>query len=273
MITIALAEEMNTAVLAEGMTKYEKISIVLAIAALVISVIVPLVQWIYTEKRKAVLKYYPTGHAFAYCNLSGSYIRIDGVFEALKRAISLKKVSISIVRKKDEKKLNLEWFKFYSPASQSFMGLQASAEELAHPFRIDADHVACAFIEFSDPNDSAGKTIRPLYNSLLEECRRIKDVESDFYKAKELLEKAESYRVLKDTIKKELFWEIGEYLVTVIAHYEEKDDIFTVKTSVSETQYAQFLAGIDELCIIQLKSLYGGQGNYQSVQLDMKDAK
>ena len=42
MNTIALAEEMNTAVLADGMTKYEKISIALAIAALVISVLVPL---------------------------------------------------------------------------------------------------------------------------------------------------------------------------------------------------------------------------------------
>jgi len=273
MSTIALTEEMNTAVVAEGMTKYEKISIVLAIAALVISVLVPLVQWIYREKRKAVLKYYPTGHAFAYCNLSGSYIRIDGVFEALKRAISLKKVSISIVRKKDEKKLNLEWFKFYSPASQSFMGLQASAEELAHPFRIDADHVACAFIEFSDPNDSAGKTIRPLYNSLLEECKKIKAVESDFHEAKKLLESAESYKSFKDTIKKELFWEIGEYQVTVIAHYAEKEGEFTVNTSVSETQYAQFLTGIDELCLIQLKSLYGGQGNYQPVQLEVKDAK
>lgn len=41
MSTIALTEEMNTAVVAEGMTKYEKISIVLAIAALVISVLVP----------------------------------------------------------------------------------------------------------------------------------------------------------------------------------------------------------------------------------------
>lgn len=178
MSTIALTEEMSTAVVAESMTKYEKFSIVLAIAALVFSVLVPLIQWIYREKRKAVLKYYPTGHAFAYCNLSGSYIRIDGVFEALKRAISLKKVSISIVRKKDEKKLNLEWLKFYSPSTQSFMGLQAFAEELAHPFRIDADHVACAFIEFSDPNDSAGKTIRPLYNNLLEECNKIKVLDS-----------------------------------------------------------------------------------------------
>ena len=270
---IALAEEVNKTVLADGMTKYEKISVALAIAALVISVLVPLVQWIYREKRKAVLKYYPTGHAFAYCNLSGSYIRIDGVFEALKRAISLKKVSISIARKKNEKKLNLEWFKFCSPASQSIMGLQASAEELAHPFRIDADHVACAFIEFSDPNDSAGKTIKPLYNSLFEECKRIKANESDFYKAKELLESTAPYKALKETLKKELFWEIGEYQVTITAYYADKEEVFTVETSISETQYSQFLAGIDELCIIQLKNLYGGQGNYQPVQLDVKDAK
>lgn len=273
MCTIALSEEMNTAGLTEVMTRYEKISIILAIFALVISVIVPLVQWIYREKRKAVLKYYPTGHAFAYCNLSGSYIRIDGVFEALKRAISLKKVSISIVRKKDEKKLNLEWFKFYSPVSQSIMGFQASAEELAHPFRIDADHVACAFIEFTDPNDSAGKTIRPLYNSLLEECAKIKAVEPDFYKAEELFKSSESYRSLKDMIKKELFWEIGEYQVKVIAQYAGAEKCFTVKTSVSETQYTQFLTGIDEICLIPLKRSYGVQGNAQPVLLDLKEAK
>ncbi len=273
MNTIALSEEMNTAVLADGMTKYEKISIALAIAALVISVLVPLIQWIYREKRKAVLKYYPTGHAFAYCNLSGSYIRIDGVFEALKRAISLKKVSISIVRKKDEKKLNLEWLKFYSPASQSIMGLQASAEELAHPFRIDADHVACAFIEFSDPSDSAGKAIRPEYNKLFEDCKKIKASEPDYNKALSLLKGMESYSELKAALKKELFWENGEYQATITATYAEKQEVFIVTTSVSETQYAQFLSGIEELCIIQLKNLYGIQGNYQSVLLDIKDGK
>ncbi len=49
--------------------------------------------------------------------------------------------------------------------------------------------------------------------------------------------------------------------------------MFNINTSVSETQIEQFLAGIDELCIIQLKNLYGVQGNYQSVQLDVKEAK
>ena len=187
----------------------------------------------------------------------------------------IKKLDKKIKRNPNNAKLFLErgFLKFILKDYGSALEDYNSAEELAHPFRIDADHVACAFIEFSDPNDSAGKTIRPLYNSLLEECKKIKAVESDFHEAKKLLESAESYKSFKDTIKKELFWEIGEYQVTVIAHYAEKEGEFTVNTSVSETQYAQFLTGIDELCLIQLKSLYGGQGNYQPVQLEVKDAK
>ncbi len=74
-------------------------------------------------------------------------------------------------------------------------------------------------------------------------------------------------------MKKELFWEIGEYQVIVISHYADEEKVFNINTSVSETQFEQFLAGIDELCIIQLKNLYGVQGNYQSVQLDVKEAK
>ena len=264
---------METTELINVMTKYEKISVLLSIAAIAISILVPLVQWLYREKRKAILKYYPTGHALAYCNLSGSYIRIDGVFEALRRAISLKKVSICITREKDEKKLNLEWYKLCSPASQSFMGMQASAEELAHPFRIDADHVACAFIEFSDPTDSAGKAIRLEYNNLLDECKKIKLSEPDYNKAVLLLKNTESYKTLKSALRKELFWEIGNYHATITANFADKDTVFTIITSVSESQYSQFLLGIEELCVYQLKNLYGMQGNYQSVLLDIRENK
>lgn len=257
--------------LVEVMTKYEKISVVLSITAIIISLLVPLVQWIYREKRKPILKYYPTGHALAYCNLSGSYIRIDGVFEALRRAVSLKKVSLNITRIKDEQKLNLEWCKLCSPASQSFMGLQASAEELAHPFRIDADHVACAFIQFNDPSDSAGKTIKSEYDNLIEDCRLIKSAEPDYNNAVVLLKSKDSYKKLKAAIEKELFWKIGEYRATVVAKFADSEEYFPIKISVSETQYAEFLAGIEEVSIIQLKNLYGIQGNYQSVLLDIKD--
>lgn len=262
---------METTELINVMTKYEKTSVLLSIAAISISILVPLVQWLYREKRKAILKYYPTGHALAYCNLSGSYIRIDGVFEALRRAVSLKKVSLNITRIKDEQKLNLEWCKLCSPASQSFMGLQASAEELAHPFRIDADHVACAFIQFNDPSDSAGKTIKSEYDKLIEDCRLIRLAETDYNKAVLLLKSKDSYKKVKTVIEKELFWKIGEYRATVVVKYADSEESFPIKISVSETQYAEFLAGIEEVSIIQLRNIYGIQGNYQPVLLDIKD--
>ena len=229
---------METTELINVMTKYEKTSVLLSIAAISISILVPLVQWLYREKRKAILKYYPTGHALAYCNLSGSYIRIDGVFEALRRAVSR---------------------------------LQASAEELAHPFRIDADHVACAFIQFNDPSDSAGKTIKSEYDKLIEDCRLIRLAETDYNKAVLLLKSKDSYKKVKTVIEKELFWKIGEYRATVVVKYADSEESFPIKISVSETQYAEFLAGIEEVSIIQLKNIYGIQGNYQPVLLDIKD--
>lgn len=88
-----------------------------------------------------------------------------------------------------------------------------------------------------------------------------------------LLKNTESYKTLKSAIRKELFWEIGNYHATITANFADKDTVFTIKTSVSESQYSQFLLGIEELCVYQLKNLYGMQGNYQSVLLDIKENK
>lgn len=261
---------METTELVNVMTKYERISVILSIIAIIISVLVPFVQWLYKEKRKAVLKYYPTGRAFLYTNRSGSYLRLDGVFEALKKPISLKKISISITRDKDDKKLKLEWLKFYSPTTQNLMGMQASAEELAHPFRIDADHVTCAFIEFFDPVESAGKAIRPEHEKLIEECNRIKATEPDFKTALAKLINTETYRRARSAIEKELFWEIGKMKAVITASFENRSETFTVEFSVSENQYAMLISGIDEICVFPLKSLYGMQVNYQPVVVDVK---
>ena len=36
------------------------------------------------------------------------------------------------------------------------LGNYLQTTEAAHPFRVEADSVACAFIEYSDPSDSYG---------------------------------------------------------------------------------------------------------------------
>ena len=116
------------------MTKYEVSALVLSVVAIVI----PIVQWIWrTWIIKPDLRFYPTGRAYLFINRSGSYMRIDGVYEALRKPISIKSASVLVKRKKDGAALDLQWSSFLNPANQQIMGAIASASEIAHPFRID----------------------------------------------------------------------------------------------------------------------------------------
>ena len=110
------------------MTFYEFVAIILA----AIAIIIPIVQAIWKKWIvRAKLKYYPTGRAYLYCNKSGSYISIEGVFEALRKPITVKKVAVSIERVKDSRKLNLQWSVFNSPVNQSIAGNFASSSEIS----------------------------------------------------------------------------------------------------------------------------------------------
>ena len=252
------------------MTKYEIISVILSIIALVISILIPFIQWIYREKRKAILKFYPTGRVILYTNRSGSYLRLDGVFEALKKPVSLKKLSIVVNREKDDQKLKLEWFKFYSPTTQNLMGIQAQAEELAHPFRIDADHVACAFVEFFEPMGSAEKAIKPKFDKLVDKCRNISINRTDFDSVEKELVSSDAYKEAKKAIEKELFWEIGEYHSVISASFEDHIVEFVVNFNVSESQYIQFVNEIKEILISPLKDRCNVRYIYHPVVTDVK---
>ena len=90
----------------DAMTKYETISTVLSIIAIVLTILIPLSQWVWKKWiMTAKVKYYPTGQATLFFNQSGSYIRINGVLEAERSAATIKKMSVALTRKQDERKL------------------------------------------------------------------------------------------------------------------------------------------------------------------------
>ena len=77
------------------MTFYELVAIILAAVA----IIIPIAQavwkkWFITAK----LSFLPTGRALLFFNQSGSYIRIDGVYESERKPISIKKIKIKVTR-------------------------------------------------------------------------------------------------------------------------------------------------------------------------------
>ena len=97
------------------MTSYEMLAVVLSI----IAILIPIIQmvwkkWITQEK----LNFLPMGTAFLYFNQSGSYLRIDGVYESEHKPVSIKQIAVKVTRQKDDRKLNLQWSSFISPVNQ-----------------------------------------------------------------------------------------------------------------------------------------------------------
>lgn len=94
------------------MTSYEMLAVVLSI----IAILIPIIQmvwkkWIIQEK----LNFLSTGTAFLYFNQSGSYLRIDGVYESVHKPVSIKQLPLKLPDQKDDRKLNLQWSSFISP--------------------------------------------------------------------------------------------------------------------------------------------------------------
>ena len=235
------------------MTFYEFVAIILA----AIAIIIPIVQAIWKKWIvQATLKYYPTGRAYLYCNKSGSYISIEGVFEALRKPITVKKVAVSIERVRDSRKLNLQWSVFNSPVNQSIAGNLASSSEIAHPFRIEADSVMCAFTEFADLYDSARKKIAPAFDRLTQKVMQIGVSAQDYNTAKQAVMNMPEYIEAKTAFEKEYFWEIGKYDVVITAQYSNKTVIFKHGFRIDKDEYDKLQANIDEILFSNVKNAY-----------------
>ena len=249
------------------MTSYEFIAIILSAVA----IIIPIFQAIWKKWIvRAKLKYYPTGRAYLYCNKSGSYISIEGVFEALRKPITVKKVAVSIERVKDSRKLNLQWSVFNSPVNQSIAGNFASSSEIAHPFRIEADSVMCAFTEFADAYNSAGKKIVPAFDKLTQKMMQISSSTQDYNVVKQAIMNTPEYLEAKSALEKEYYWEIGKYNVVITAQYSDKIVTFNHGFEVDKDEYDKLQANLEEVLISCVKSAYRVPFAMQSVSVEFE---
>ena len=249
-------------------TVYELLALVLATVALFI----PLVQWAWKKWCvKPILRHLPTGRAFLFINRSGSYIQIQGVYEAQNKPISVKNIMLKIIRKKDDKALNLKWSTFTSPVNQRIVGNFASTTEIAHPFRIDADSIVCAFTEFGDFFNSSEKTFQPFYNALVKDVKEICVLGLPFDQAIKKYKSAKSYAAATDALKSELFWEIGQYEIIMEVGHGKESSKFLYEFEVNSEDHQHLLHNIDETLLSPLKDAYRIPYDLQIVQVELKD--
>ena len=252
------------------MTSYEMLAVVLSI----IAILIPIIQmvwkkWIIQEK----LNFLSTGTAFLYFNQSGSYLRIDGVYESVHKPVSIKQIAVKVTRQKDDRKLNLQWSSFISPVNQKMMGNYVQTMESAHPFRIEADGIMYAFVEFADPFDSFGKKFKSCTEDLFNSIPDIRKECPDYLTASHCYKAKDEFIKAKSILNQEFFWEIGEYQIEIIVLYGKKQKTFSYTMSIGESEHNTLLPNIDESLLLALKGAYGINGGCSSTIVNLIGTK
>ena len=250
------------------MTPYEIVAICLS----AIAILIPIVQWAWKKwVQKPILNYHPNGTARLLFNQSGSYLQIDGVYEAVNKPISVKNISVCVKRQRDNATLNLTWSTFISPVVQRVAGNAVQTNETAHPFRIEANSIMCAFTEFADAFNSYAKTFKTKTEVLFDKIPKICKESQDFNEAFKKYKKLSEYTNAKSFVESEFFWEIGKYDVIIQTRYDKKTIDYVLEFSVGQADYQQINQNIDESLTSPLKDVYGMMRNYQFVDVELKE--
>ena len=236
------------------MTFYELVAIILAAVA----IIIPIAQavwkkWFITAK----LSFLPTGRALLFFNQSGSYIRIDGVYESERKPISIKKIKIKVTRQRDERKLNLAWSSFISPVNQSMVGNYLQTTESAHPLRIEADSIICVFTEFGDAFDSFGKTFKANTENLFKRIVDIRNSYQNYAEAAAFYRTTSEYAHAKEVLNKEFFWEIGKYDIVSWSVYTLDGSLVSTCVNTNRTGVIDMSAQQSGVYMLRAESNFG----------------
>lgn len=131
----------------QPITVYELIAIALSTIALII----PLIKNIYHHFiKKLKVDFLPSGMITLFHNRSGSYISLGGVYEVKNKSTTIKEITAKVFRQSDNATLSLIWSTFPSPIYRKVAGNFETSFETAHPFKVEADTLAPAFVEFAD---------------------------------------------------------------------------------------------------------------------------
>lgn len=249
-------------------TVYEVIALILSF----IAIMIPIIQWAWHKWIvRPILRHIPTGKLYPCFNAAGSYLRIESVYEALRKPITVKKISLRVTRLRDDLKLNLKWARFPSPVSQTSNDNFFVSIESAHPFRIERNSVVTAFTEFEDPDHLFQTFLAKNEGQKIIFAEKCISEGLDYNKALEEFKKQNFYKETHDFLTKYFFWDKGEYKIEIIVKYEENEKIFSYNFKIGEVEHDKLMCNLNETCLSPVKNAYKQALNMQWVTLQLDD--
>lgn len=255
----------------QPMTTYELIAIILSILALVI----PALKWLYDKFIKRLkIDFLPSGMITLLHNKSGSYLTLGGVYEAKNKATTVKKISAKVIRKSDNATLSLMWSTFPSPVFRSVAGNYETTFETAHPFKVDADTLAPAFVEFSNASSNIGEVsdgiLRPVVNA---SAAILSQTNIAVLAADTAIKSLSEYNAAKLALNDFFFWKADTYeLVLTTVHSKgtfDKKYVF----HLSADESSSLRGNIDNLLVIHVANHFRLPLQMESVRKEFEEKK
>lgn len=237
---------------------FTKITIyeILALLLSLIAILVPSFKWLWrTLFVKAKLKFIPNGKIILFFNKSGAYIRIDGAYEALNKSVTIKNGKVRITRE-DNTVLKQDWSVFISPVWQNFSGSIASSNEYAHPFRLEANSLICAFVEYADPFNKGNILWQKIENKLNSIALELKKEYGSFDEALRAFKTSPDFTQAYRDLQATFFWQAGKYNLSIGNQYETEKANFEYSFTLQQYDVDKLNGNIEKVLVSILAEKY-----------------
>lgn len=255
----------------QPMTVYELVAIVLSVLALVI----PTIKWVYDKFFKRLkIDFLPSGMITLFHNKSGSYISLGGVYEAQNKSTTIREISAKVVRKSDSATLSLMWSTFSSPVFRSIAGNYESSFETAHPFKVEADTLVPAFVEFantaSNMDETTNNVLQPVKNASLPILSQANIALSTAVSGVKAMTE---YNAAKFTLNDYFFWKNGAYEIILTTVHSKGSFDKKYELHLSKEESAKMRENIDNLLVLHIAEHFRMTLPLNSLRKEFKETK
>lgn len=222
------------------MTTYEKLTLIVSIMAIVVSVAIPLIQYILRKIKQLKLTILPFDHTplRLFFNESGSYIKFKFSLECKNQPATIHSIRARVIRDSDGGQLDLIWstaesvyVNWFGPNAAN----RINSVSIVHPLKVLADTLEPMIIEFSNCNQT----------SILNACSQRDDIINKALqqwhpeKIDELitiLHEEGNLEQLKPSLIESNFWKAGTYKLYLDIQYNTSKILTTTFCfSISDT--------------------------------------
>lgn len=231
----------------QPITSYELLAIILAVLALAI----PLIKWIYENccKRLAI-DFLPSNVITLFFNRSGAYVTLGGVYETKNKPAVIKKVSVKVIRMSDHAELSLIWSTFPSPVYRRIAGNFETSFETAHAFKVEADTLTPAYIEFENERenveDSISQILLPVRDASLP---ILNNGNNTIFESDRQLRLTQQFQSAKLNLNELFFWKRGAYNLVLRTQYNDVDFSKSYSFDITEEESNRLRKNIDYLLV------------------------